>query len=63
MMVQCMRASDGRYSKQKSQSKRQCRNNKLHEHVSTWYAKHLQCKESWIDPNAPRRPCDDRIVE
>jgi hypothetical protein len=44
MMVQRMRASDRRHSKQESQSKRQCRNNKLHEHVSTWYAKHLQCQ-------------------
>jgi hypothetical protein len=44
MMVQRMRASDRRDSKQESQSKRQCRNNKLHKHVSTWYAKHLQCK-------------------
>jgi hypothetical protein len=44
MMVQRMRASDCRHSKQESQSKRQCRNNKLHENVSTWYAKHLQCQ-------------------
>jgi hypothetical protein len=63
MTVQRMRACHSRHSKQKRQSERQRRNNKPHEYVSTWYAKYLRCKESWVDPNAPRRPRDDRIVE